>query len=73
MNKTKKNSKASFETFLKGTLSYSDFDALHTKLGVSKKMCTILLREPNKLHLKQILKLSELTKEPVEKLSEYIS
>ena len=50
----------SFELFLKNSITAIEFEQLSETLGVSKRMLTILFREPNKLSIQQLIRLSKL-------------
>jgi hypothetical protein len=72
MEKLKENRHISFETFLKSSLTVIEYEQIPISLGLSKKMFTIILREPGKLGLTQIKRLSEIIKKPIESITDFI-
>jgi hypothetical protein len=67
------NIEISFESFLKGSMTALEYDELYKTLGISKRMFTLILREPSKMEINQVKKISEITKRPLESIVEFIS
>lgn len=72
MNKRSDNEETGLEAFLKDALTYNDFKSIHTRLGISKKMCTAILRDPKKLDIIHLMKLSQMTHQPLECITKFI-
>lgn len=73
MNKTVNNEGTNLETFLKDVLTYNDFESIHTRLGISKKMLTVILKDPKKLDVSLLIKLSQLIHQPIESITQFIN
>jgi len=72
MDKSKNNIEISFEDFLKNSLTVTDFENVHLRLRISKKMFTIILREPSKIKTQQLIILSRLTQKPLDSFVPFI-
>lgn len=72
MNKKVNNETLSLRNYLEESLSYKDYISIPKHLGISKKMFTMILNEPRKLETIHLIRLSELTNQPIETFTKFI-
>lgn len=73
MKNTANNKAINFDNFLVSTLTKGIYDSLHIKLGISKKMLTVLKREPKRLNAMYIQIIMELTGKSFDELKPFIN
>ena len=61
-----------FVNLLKSKMSFNEFENLNEILGISKKMLTILLREPKKMKATCLFKILELANLNIDEIKEYL-
>ena len=61
------------EDFLKKYLSWEDFENLHQKLGLSRKMLTLLLRQPRKIPFEVLMQLSTIAAKPINEFTDFLN
>lgn len=70
MTKITKNE--GFINLLKSKMAFTEFENLNISLGISKKMCTVLLRDPGKINTSCLLKIMELANLNFEDIKQYL-
>jgi plasmid maintenance system antidote protein VapI len=67
-----KTENSSFELFIKNSITATEFEQLPDTLGVSKRMLTIFFRQPNKLSIQQLIRLSKLMGKSMDDFKTYL-
>ena len=72
MNNNLQHEISGLENYLKINLSWEDYENLHVKLGLSKKMLTLLLRDPKKLPCEVLMDLAAIAGKPINEFSDFL-
>lgn len=62
-----------FIQFLTENLTVETYFTLYKELCISKRMLTVLLRNPKRLTFQQLSKISELTSRPIDDFKKFIN